>query len=50
MNSSYINNKSKIKPNHCEILTCKDSYRLVYENGGKTYKNPKNVWWIGYKY
>ena len=46
----YINNKSAFKPNQCEILTCKDNYRLEYKTGGKNYKNLKGVWWIGYKY
>tara|TARA_B110000858_G_scaffold187631_1_gene232153 strand:+ start:1458 stop:3920 length:2463 start_codon:yes stop_codon:yes gene_type:complete len=49
-NVEYINNKSKIKPNQCEILTCKDHYKLKYNNGTKTYNNLKNTWWIGYKY
>lgn len=49
MNVPYINNKNKIKPNQCEILTCKDNYKLK-KNGEKPYKNLKNTWWIGYKY
>lgn len=49
MKFPYINNKGKIKPNQCEILTCKDNYKLK-KKGDKTYKNLKNTWWIGYKY
>ena len=45
----FINNTNNHHAGQCEILICKDKYLL--KNGTDNIeKNPKTVWWIGYKY
>jgi len=46
----FINNTGGHTTNQCEILVCKDKYILKNEKSVIIETNPKNVWWIGYKY
>jgi len=49
-NMPFINNTGNHTINQCEILVCKDKYIIKNDNGDIIETNPKNVWWIGYKY
>lgn len=46
----FINNSGNHTINQCEILVCRDKYILKNDNGDIIETNPKNEWWIGYKY
>ena len=49
--TSFMNDKNKHSKHQCELLSCIDYYIIRDKQTSEIIeKNPKTIWWIGYKY
>ena len=49
--TSFMNDKNKHSKHQCELLSCIDYYIIRDKQTNEIIeKNPKTIWWIGYKY
>ena len=49
--TSFMNDKNKHSKHQCELLSCIDYYIIRDKQTNEIVeKNPKTIWWIGYKY